>query len=176
MAQVPCGGGSSRDQGLVGQGACGSSAKRGMRRYGSRGRRSDKGLKFYGKARGCADFPAFALHAEPLRRKFYRPKSVLVHSFTQSGSICPIRSHLLAQARTYLCVDWVYERASFGGDFVKRARLNFIRRRLVLVRFIRHVSANLARAMPALVRSACTGFLRTRRHLHASRRGFRRIL
>lgn len=31
------------------------------------------------------DLPAFALHEEPLRRKFYRPKLVFVRSFTQSG-------------------------------------------------------------------------------------------
>ena len=125
-------------------------------------------------------------------------------------SIRPIRSRLLAQARTYLCVDWVYERTSFGGNFVSSEqalarlysrrvcflrgfrlrqasfdavcvrigglRLNFIRHRLALARFIRRVNANLARAMPALVCFVCACFIRTRRPLHASRRGFRRIL
>ena len=32
------------------------------------------------------NLPAFTLRTEPLRRKFYRPKPVLVRSFTQSGS------------------------------------------------------------------------------------------
>ena len=64
------------------------------------------------------DLPAFTLHAEPLRHKFYRPKPVLaslVH-LIGFGALCLFVS--FAQARTYLCVDWVYERTSFGGNFV----------------------------------------------------------
>ena len=53
---------------------------------------------------------------------------------------------------------------------------NFIRRRSATVRFIRRVSANLARAMPALIRFVCAGFVRTGHRLRASRLGFRKIL
>ncbi|WP_298977515.1 hypothetical protein [uncultured Campylobacter sp.] len=37
---------------------------------------------------------------------------------TQSGFGALYSFASFAQARTYLCVDWVYERTSFGGDFV----------------------------------------------------------
>ena len=53
------------------------------------------------------DLPAFALHAEPLRRKFYRPKSVLVRLLTQLGS--------------YICDRCVFGNIKFAASGLRRA-------------------------------------------------------
>ena len=91
------------------------------------------------------DLLAFTLHAEPPRRKFYRPKPVLTLSFTQSSSC------IWGQACFWRGL--YVQQVGFGAVCVRISmlRLNFIRLRSATVRFIRRVNANLAQIPLAFV-------------------------
>ena len=62
------------------------------------------------------DLPAFALHAEPLRRKSYRPKPVLAHSFTQSSFGGNFVSSEQALARLVFATGLFLARISFAAS------------------------------------------------------------